>query len=35
MVRMKFLCDIKCCIECNGCVMVCKNENDDVLEWGI
>lgn len=32
---MKFLCDTKRCIECNGCVTACKNENDDALEWGI
>ena len=32
---MKFLCDTKRCIECNGCVTTCKNENDDALEWGI
>ncbi|CAM4228290.1 formate dehydrogenase FDH3 subunit beta [Vibrio neonatus] len=35
MARMKFLCDTKRCIECNGCVTACKNENDDALEWGI
>ena len=29
MARMKFLCDTKRCIECNGCVTACKNENDD------
>ena len=34
MARMKFLCDTKRCIECNGCVTACKNENDDALEWG-
>lgn len=33
--KMKFLCDSKRCIECNGCVTACKNENDDALEWGI
>jgi formate dehydrogenase iron-sulfur subunit len=32
---MKFLCDTKRCIECNGCVTACKNENDVALEWGI
>jgi len=32
MARMKFLCDTKRCIECNGCVTACKNENDDALE---
>ncbi|EHU9518062.1 4Fe-4S dicluster domain-containing protein [Vibrio vulnificus] len=35
MARMKFLCDTQRCIECNGCVTACKNENDDALEWGI
>ncbi|HHC7293573.1 TPA: formate dehydrogenase FDH3 subunit beta [Vibrio campbellii] len=35
MARMKFLCDTKRCIECNGCVTACKNDNDDALEWGI
>ncbi|MCK6264987.1 formate dehydrogenase FDH3 subunit beta [Vibrio sp. ZSDE26] len=35
MANMKFLCDTKRCIECNGCVTACKNENDDALEWGI
>ncbi|QFI38885.1 4Fe-4S dicluster domain-containing protein [Moritella marina ATCC 15381] len=35
MASMKFLCDSKRCIECNGCVTACKNENDDALEWGI
>ncbi|WP_186175933.1 formate dehydrogenase FDH3 subunit beta [Vibrio jasicida] len=35
MARMKFLCDTKRCIDCNGCVTACKNENDDALEWGI
>ncbi|PQJ89255.1 formate dehydrogenase FDH3 subunit beta [Aliivibrio sifiae] len=35
MARMKFLCDTTRCIECNGCVTACKNENDDALEWGI
>ncbi len=33
MARMKFLCDSKRCIECNGCVTACKNENE--VEWGI
>lgn len=33
--KMKFLCDSERCIECNGCVTACKNENDDALEWGI
>ncbi|WP_194438388.1 formate dehydrogenase FDH3 subunit beta [Vibrio fluminensis] len=35
MARMKFLCDTKRCIECNGCVTACKNANDSALEWGI
>jgi formate dehydrogenase iron-sulfur subunit len=35
MANMKFLCDTKRCIECNGCVTACKNENDDALQWGI
>lgn len=26
MATMKFLCDTKRCIECNGCVTACKNE---------
>lgn len=33
MARMKFLCDSKRCIECNGCVTACKNENE--VEWGV
>jgi len=33
MARMKFLCDSERCIECNGCVTACKNENE--VEWGI
>src|SRR6267143_2085755 len=28
MARMKFLCDAERCIECNGCVTACKNENE-------
>ncbi|WP_028117065.1 formate dehydrogenase FDH3 subunit beta [Ferrimonas senticii] len=35
MATMKFLCDTKRCIECNGCVVACKNANDTALEWGI
>ena len=27
MARMKFLCDAERCIECNGCVTACKQEN--------
>jgi len=30
---MKFLCDADRCIECNGCVTTCKNENE--LPWGV
>jgi formate dehydrogenase iron-sulfur subunit len=33
MAKMKFLCDSKRCIECNGCVTACKNENE--VDWGI
>lgn len=33
MARMKFLCDADRCIECNGCVTACKNENE--VPWGI
>ncbi|MCW8886355.1 MAG: formate dehydrogenase FDH3 subunit beta [Motiliproteus sp.] len=33
MARMKFLCDAERCIECNGCVTACKNENE--VEWGV
>ena len=33
MARMKFLCDAERCIECNGCVTACKNEND--IPWGV
>jgi len=29
---MKFLCDAERCIECNGCVTACKNENE--VPWG-
>ena len=28
MARMKFLCDPERCIECNGCVTACNNEQD-------
>ncbi|MGB2079875.1 MAG: formate dehydrogenase FDH3 subunit beta [Vibrio sp.] len=35
MAKMKFICDTERCIECNGCVTACKNENDDALQWGI
>ncbi len=30
---MKFLCDAERCIECNGCVTACKQEND--VPWGV
>ncbi len=33
MARMKFLCDLERCIECNACITACKNEND--VPWGI
>ena len=33
MARMKFYCDAERCIECNGCVTACKNENE--VPWGI
>ena len=33
MARMKFLCDAERCIECNGCVTACKQEND--IPWGV
>jgi len=28
MARMKFLCDVERCIECNACVAACKNEHE-------
>ena len=33
MARMKFFCDAERCIECNGCVTACKNENE--VPWGV
>ncbi|MEF9944271.1 MAG: formate dehydrogenase FDH3 subunit beta [Burkholderiaceae bacterium] len=33
MARMKFLCDVSRCIECNGCVTACKNANE--TPWGV
>ena len=33
MARMKFLCDVERCIECNGCVTACKNEHE--VPWGV
>ncbi|MEP6721855.1 MAG: formate dehydrogenase, partial [Variovorax sp.] len=33
MARMKFVCDSERCIECNGCVTACKNENE--VPWGV
>jgi len=35
MAKMKFLCDTKRCIECNGCVTACKNANTEAVPWGI
>ncbi len=35
MARLKFLCDTKRCIECNGCVTACKNANSEAVGWGI
>jgi Fe-S-cluster-containing dehydrogenase component len=32
MARMKFICDAERCIECNGCVTACKQENE--VPWG-
>ena len=31
MARMKFLCDAERCIECNGCVTACKNDERRAL----
>ncbi len=31
--RMKFICDTERCIDCNGCVTACKNENE--TPWGV
>lgn len=33
MARMKFYCDVERCIECNGCITACKNENE--VPWGM
>ncbi len=33
MARMKFVCDAERCIECNGCVTACKQENE--VPWGV
>ena len=33
MARMKFLCDAERCIECNACVVACKNEHE--VPWGV
>ena len=33
MAAMKFYCDAERCIECNGCVTACKNENE--VPWGV
>jgi formate dehydrogenase iron-sulfur subunit len=35
MAVMKFLCDTKRCIECNGCVTACSNANSEALVWGL
>ncbi len=35
MANMKFLCDTKRCIDCNGCVTACKNANSEAVVWGI
>ncbi|PML80967.1 formate dehydrogenase FDH3 subunit beta [Enterovibrio norvegicus] len=35
MANMKFLCDTKRCIECNGCVTACKNANSEAVGWGM
>ncbi len=34
MANMKFLCDTKRCIECNGCVTACNNANSEAVQWG-
>ena len=33
MARMRFLCDVERCIDCNACVTACKNENE--VPWGV
>jgi len=33
MARMKFICDVERCIECNACVTACKNEHE--VPWGV
>ncbi len=33
MARMRFLCDVERCIDCNACAVACKNENE--VPWGI
>lgn len=35
MANMKFLCDVKRCIDCKGCVTACKNANSEAVAWGI
>ena len=32
--RMKFICDTERCIDCNGCVTACKDENDAYSKTG-
>ena len=31
-MKMKFICDTERCIDCDGCVTTCKNENDAYFE---
>ena len=33
MARLRFLCDVERCIDCNACVTACKNENE--VPWGV
>ena len=33
MARMKFLCDVERCIDCNACSVACKNEHE--VPWGM
>jgi len=33
MARMKFLCDVERCIDCNGCVVACKEGNQVPVGW--
>lgn len=34
MATMKFLCDTKRCIECNGCVTACKTKTTPLSSGG-